>query len=179
MNIVTIGLTALYPIVIWLFHGRLEPRWLACLLLLAAALRLHLLKISRSARWLAGIAILLAVVAIGSNALLPLKMYPVLINGVMLAVFSYSLISPPSIIERIARLRDPAFPDAAVRYTRRVTVVWCVFFVVNGAIALYTALWSSEEVWSLYNGVIAYVLMGLLFGIEFLFRIHFKRLHDV
>jgi len=31
----------------------------------------------------------------------------------------------------------------------------------------------------LYTGVIAYVLMGILFVGEFLFRIRFKRLHHV
>jgi uncharacterized membrane protein len=47
----------------------------------------------------------------------------------------------------------------------------------NGACALATALWMSEAAWSLYNGVIAYVLMGLLFGGELLARRHFRRQH--
>jgi uncharacterized membrane protein len=42
-----------------------------------------------------------------------------------------------------------------------------------------TALWASEAVWSLYTGVIAYVLMGLMFGGEYLVRMRFKRLHHV
>ena len=67
----------------------------------------------------------------------------------------------------------------AIAYTRRVTQIWCVFFVINGSIALGTALWASEAIWSLYTGVIAYVLMGILFVGEFLFRIRFKRLHHV
>jgi uncharacterized membrane protein len=54
-----------------------------------------------------------------------------------------------------------------------------VFFLINGAIALATALWASEAVWSLYTGVISYGLMGALFGIEFLVRLRFKRLHHV
>jgi len=57
--------------------------------------------------------------------------------------------------------------------------VWCGFFVLNGAIALGTALWASEAVWSLYTGVISYVLMGLLFAGEYLVRLRFKRLHHV
>ena len=168
-------ITLLYPLVIWFGHGQIEPRWLAALLLLALATRLPALKISRIARWSVAGGLLLAAFAIWDNMLLPLKLYPVLVNCAMLTVFGYSLLSPPSIIERMARLRDPALPAAAVRYTRRVTQIWCVFFVVNGSIALGTALWASEAVWSLYTGVIAYVLMGLLFGIEFLFRVRFKR----
>jgi uncharacterized membrane protein len=42
--------------------------------------------------------------------------------------------------------------------------------MLNGSMALITALWSSFEVWSLYNGLIAYVLMGLLFGGEYWVR---------
>lgn len=175
----TVLITLLYPLVIWFGHGQVEPRWLALLLLIAIATRLPALKISRVARWSVAGALVLAAVAVWGNALLPLKLYPVLVNCSLLAVFAYSLVSPPSIIERMARLRDPALPIAAVVYTRRVTQIWCVFFVMNGSIALATALWASEAVWSLYTGVIAYILMGLLFGIEFLFRIRFKRLHHV
>jgi uncharacterized membrane protein len=40
-------------------------------------------------------------------------------------------------------------------------------------------LWASEAVWSLYTGVISYVLMAVLFGAEYLVRLRFKRLHHV
>jgi len=67
----------------------------------------------------------------------------------------------------------------AQAYMRKVTQVWCGFFVINGAIAFGTALWASEAVWSLYTGVISYALMALLFGAEYLVRLRFKRLHHV
>ncbi len=172
-------ITLLYPLAIWFGRGRIEPRWLAGLLLLAAATRLPSLRISAVARWSVAGALLLVGVAVWSNLLLPLKLYPVLINGALLAGFAYSLAVPPSIIERLARLREPDLPVAAIGYTRRVTQVWCGFFVVNGVLALATALWASDALWSLYTGVIAYLLMGTLFGIEYLFRRRFKRLHHV
>ncbi len=132
---------------------------------------------SRAARWSIAGALLLAGVAVWSNALLPLKLYPVLVSLVLLGVFAYSLIAPPTVVERLARLREPDFPPAAVAYTRRVTQVWCGFFVLNGGIAFATAWWASQAVWSLYTGVIAYVLMGILFGGEYLVRLRFRRLH--
>jgi uncharacterized membrane protein len=150
---------------------------MALLLVLAAATRLPALKLGQVARYSVLAALLLATIAVWGNALLPLKLYPVLVNGVLLAVFGYSLVHPPSMIERLARMRDPQLPPAAVQYTRRVTQVWCAFFVFNGSVALGTALWASEAVWSLYTSVISYVLMGILFGVEFLFRLRFKRLH--
>ena len=168
-------ITVLYPLAIWFGQGKVEPRWLALLLLLAAAARLPAMKVSLAARWSAAAALLLAAGAVWANALLPLKLYPVLVNAALLAAFGYSLASPPSMIERMARLTEPNLPPAAIAYTRVVTQVWCGFFVVNGSIALGTAIWASPAVWSLYNGVIAYVLMGLLFAGEYLVRIRFKR----
>ena len=150
---------------------------MAGLLLLAALTRLLGLKPGRAARWWMAGALLLAALAAWSNALLPLKLYPLLINAVMLSVFAYSLISPPSMIERFARLREPDLPAQAIAYTRRVTQVWCVFFMINGLIALATALWASDAAWSFYNGFIAYLLMGLLFCAEYLVRSRFKRKH--
>jgi uncharacterized membrane protein len=179
LTALTVLITLLYPLAIWFGRGQVEPRWLAGLLLLAVATRVPALKLSGVARWSVAGALLLAACAVWSNMLLPLKLYPVLVNGVLLAAFGYSLAAPPSMVERLARLREPDLPPAAVGYTRRVTQVWCGFFVVNGAIALGTALWASEAVWSLYTGVVAYLLMGLLFGGEWLVRRRFKRLYHV
>jgi uncharacterized membrane protein len=174
-NALTGVLTLVYPLAIWLGHGRIEPRWLAGLLLLTVATRLPTLRLSAAARWSAGGALLLVALAVASNAVLPLKLYPVLVNAAFLCAFGVSLLSGPSMIERLARLREPDLPPQAVRYTRRVTQAWCVFFVLNGAACLGTALFSPEAVWSLYTGVVSYVLMGLMFGGEYLLRMRFKR----
>ncbi|OGB23133.1 MAG: hypothetical protein A3I66_09005 [Burkholderiales bacterium RIFCSPLOWO2_02_FULL_57_36] len=179
LTVLTVFITLLYPLAIWLGHGQVEPRLLAGILLLAALTRLPALKVSKMARWWMGGALLLAAIAVWANAMLPLKLYPVLVSAVMLAVFGYTLVKPPSMVERFARMREPDLPPAAIGYTRRVTQVWCGFFAINGAIALSTALWASPAVWSIYNGVVSYLLMGLLFGGEFLTRLYFKRRHSV
>ena len=147
---------------------------------LLLGLALLRLLVTRQRFWLvaAAGAVCLAGVSIWGNALLPLKLYPVLVNAALLAAFAWSLASPPSMVERMARLTEPDLPPEAIAYTRTVTQVWCGFFVVNGSIALGTALWATQAVWSLYNGVIAYVLMGLLFAGEYLVRIRFKRAHN-
>ncbi len=81
----------------------------------------------------------------------------------MLILFGTTLLRPPTMVERFARLRKPELSPAGVRYTRRVTEAWCLFFVFNCAVAAYTALFASREVWALYNGFIVYILMGTLF----------------
>ena len=99
-----------------------------------------------------------------------LRLYPVAVNLGMALVFGLTLARPPSMIERFARLQEPDLPEQGVRYTRQVTAAWVVFLLVNGAIALYTAVLSSREVWALYNGLIAYGLMGAMFAGEWLVR---------
>ena len=89
---------------------------------------------------------------------------------VLLVVFAFSLCHPPTVVERLARLTEPDLPPSGVRYTRKVTAVWCVFYVANGAAAAYTVAFSTDAIWALYNGLIAYVLMGCLMGAEWLVR---------
>lgn len=96
--------------------------------------------------------------------------YPVLVNLMMLAVFGGSLFAKQTVIERLARLQKPELPGQAVRYTRRVTQVWCVFFIINGTLAALLAWLGRYGWWAVYTGVIAYVLMGILFAGEWLYR---------
>jgi uncharacterized membrane protein len=103
-----------------------------------------------------------------------LKLYPVLVNASMLLLFVSSLYAKQSIIERMARLKEPNLPETGVRYTRKVTIVWCVFFTLNGLVALFTAFWTSNETWLFYNGFLAYVLIGLLVVIEWIVRYRVK-----
>ena len=167
----------LYPLAIWLGQGYIEPRWLSLLLAFAILTRLPMMKAHRISVVLAIAAAVLVVLSAWKNVLLPLKLYPVLINLGMLLLFGLSLVYPPSVIERIARIKEPELSDAGVRYTRRVTQVWCIFFVFNGSLALFTSLFTSEATWSLYNGFSAYLLMGLLFAVEYCFRLRFRRAH--
>lgn len=161
--------TLLYPLAIWLGLARFEPRWLALVLLAVAALRAIG---SREPVWrFAALGALALVVATFMfNDGLPLKLYPVLVNGVLLALFAFSLWKPPTVIERIARLHHPDLPPEGVRWVTNVTRVWCAFFVLNGGVALWTALRASDATWALYNGAIAYVLIGALLAGEWLLR---------
>lgn len=99
-----------------------------------------------------------------------LRWYPVLISAFMLALFGSTLLHGMPMAERLARLREPELPPRAVRYTRRVTEAWSLFFLCNGLIAASLTLWAPLRWWTLYNGVIAYAAMGLLFAIEWLIR---------
>jgi len=99
-----------------------------------------------------------------------LRWYPVLISAFMLGLFGLSLKYGPPVAERLARISEPQLPEKAIRYTRQVTVAWSVFFLCNGMLAAALTLWAPLSWWTLYNGLIAYGLMGLLFAIEWLLR---------
>lgn len=161
--------TLLYPLAIWLGLARFEPRWLGLFLLLVALLRA---LASREAVWwfAAAGALVLVIATFVLNDGLPLKLYPVLVNMALLCVFAISLWKPPTVIERLARLRHPDLPPDGVRWVANVTRAWCVFFVVNGGIALWTALAATDATWALYNGAIAYVLIGAMLAGEWLLR---------
>ena len=166
---VLLAVSLAYPVVVYLALGHVSPRWIALLLV---ALALARAWVTRESFWLvaAALAGVLAVAGALGDQWGPLKLYPALVNLVMFGLFAMSLWRGPSVVERLARVRDPDFPPAAVVYTRRVTQVWCGFFVVNGLIATATALWASAGVWALYNGLLSYVAMGLLMGGEWLVR---------
>jgi len=109
------------------------------------------------------------------NSSLFLKLYPVLMNVVMLASFGYTLLSPPSMIFRFAVLQDKKIRGSLAEkrienYCRKVTVVWCAFFIINGGIAAWTVFSGSDLIWSVYNGGLSYILIGSLFVSELIIR---------
>ena len=125
---------------------------------------------NRGGRWMALVAIAFCVLLAAVDDPTLLRWYPVLVSAFMLALFGLSLKFGPPMVERLARLTEPQLPDIAIRYTRRVTWVWSGFFLVNGLIAAALTLWAPLSWWTLYNGLIAYGVMGLLFAIEWLIR---------
>ena len=169
----------LYPIAIFLGLHIAEPRYVALFLVLTLVLRRRkeagqLLSGLSRVNWiiLAGLLLLASSAALGNSELL-LRFYPPAMSFGMLLLFGLSLVYPPSMVERFARISKPDLPTDGVRYTRRVTQVWCVFFVVNCVAGVYTALYSSREIWVLYNGLIAYLAIGILFAGERLYRRYF------
>lgn len=179
-NLLAIGLTLAYPPAVYFGLRQVQPRMLGLMLL-----SLLLLRHWRSARrfaadieraeWIvfAGLCCL-ALGIVASNRQELLLLYPAAVSLSLLLVFGRSLLHPPSMIERIARLSEPGLPAEGVRYTRRVTWAWCGFFTINAAISLAT-VFASRERWALYNGLVSYLLMGALFAVEWLFRRRMRR----
>lgn len=107
------------------------------------------------------------------------KYYPACINFVVFLIFFTSIFSKETVIQRITRIaEDRELPEIVQKYTRNLTYVWSVFLFCNFCAALIT-VFLSDEIWTVYNGIISYVLTGFLFGIEYIVRINFKRKNNV
>jgi uncharacterized membrane protein len=165
-----------YPLAIYLALLWFEPRWVAAVavVLILARWRGRALGLFTGLSWLSHAAIagslLLSLGALVANDETLLRLYPAGISLSLLALFALSLRTPPTMVERFARMRRPDLPAEAVRYTRHVTQVWCVYFALNAAVSIWTAVCASREVWALYNGFIVYLVMGALFLGEWLLR---------
>ena len=175
LQLATAGIVIAWPFLVsfGLNHGRIS--WLLPIVVGVLLVRLLLVRRQRGpmravlqAVTLAGIALCAISALLKSHQLL--LFYPVAINLVMLCVFGASLASSQPLVERLARLRTPELPPEGIRYTRQVTRVWCLFFIVNGAIALFTALHGDLRLWTLWNGMLAYLCTGLLMAGEWLLR---------
>ena len=114
-----------------------------------------------------------------------LKLYPLLMNLLFLATFTITLFQPPTMIYRFATLADKTIQGSPgekhiAAYCKKVTIVWICFFIFNGSIAAWTIFFGSNLMWSVYNGGISYILMGILFAGEFMVRkIVQKKLHGI
>lgn len=166
-----------YPVVVWIGLRERSPRLIAAVLLCVMA-PLAVWRLRRSNREaLRGLAIVpvATVVVLSLSAALDagglLLAVPVVINTIFLAVFGATLRrgSMP-MIERFARLQEPDLTPEQQAWCRLWTVIWCVFFVANATTALVLALAAPLAWWATYNGLIAYVLIGILFAVEWTLR---------
>lgn len=169
----------LYPFAVYLGLNYISPFWLAlCLLVLLISRLVMLRSVMAKMPWLLPATVLggLAIITtLFTDSPMGFQLYPLMVNFAMLAVFGYSYLKPPTVIETFARLQHPNLPEQGVSYTRKVTLVWCGFFILNASISLYTALYTSFKVWTIYNGLVSYILMGTLFTVEFIVRLFVQK----
>ena len=101
------------------------------------------------------------------------RLYPAMMVAIALAAFSVSLFRTP-LVESIARRMGEDLNERGVAYCRTVTRVWTAFLAVHLAVTIAT-VFASQEVWAIYHGCVAYVLMGALFAGEWIVRRRVRR----
>jgi uncharacterized membrane protein len=169
VTVVVIGVA--YPFLVYFGLRTMPPSFvvLGLVALLAAKVALGSKKSGRDffPYLIAGV---VTVMLTARSPLVGLKAYPILVSLAFAAIFAHSILWPPTIVERIARLRHPGLPLEVNPYLRKVTIAWLMFFIMNATISAATAASGSLRLWTLYNGLISYLAMGVMFVSEFLVR---------
>jgi uncharacterized membrane protein len=153
-------------------------QWLA-LVLLCVIPQYRALRSGRWRHWL-----LLAVLAAGLYALTragggiyALFLPPIVLPGMLLTVFAGSL--RPGRVPLVVKLAEASagpLGEDRKRHCRQVTWAWVFMLGAQVIAAIALALFGPLWLWSLVTNVVNYLLMGVLFLLEYLVRrLRFRR----
>jgi len=175
LKILIVVLITLYPFCIYFGLNYFSPSQLGLFLLAVFGVRLLFVPRGYSEKtWPVMLTIIIGACLAGFSWLFDspefLFWYPVGLNIALLVLFVVSIIYPPTIVERMASLTQKKLSTGMVAYTRKVTIVWSLFFTMNAVIATWSVLVEDLQIWALYNGLLAYLIMGLIFSVEYLVR---------
>ncbi len=171
-----LALLIAYPMLVQLSVVYHEPRleWLA-LLVLCAIPQVPALCARRPGNWLLLLfigTVLYGLVRIGGG-MYALFLPPVLATASVLAVFAASLrAGQVPLVTRLARAMSGPLGPKVLHYTLRVTQMWVLVLIALTAAEAGLALFAPLSVWSLFSNGVNYVLVGLVFLLEYLYRRH-------
>jgi len=175
---------AIYPfLIIFFLIIKIFPIRIFSLVIIALAVFEFIFRISKrksdkkfgSNLWNSLVLLVIGVLCFVTNTNIAYKLFPVFINIILLFTFGSTLFQPPPMIYRFAVLADKTIPkspgaEKIAAYCHKVTVLWVVFFALNGSIAALTVFFGSDLIWIIYNVGVSNVLLGILFAGEFIVR---------
>lgn len=172
MRAILIALSIAYPLLVYVGHGSVPPA-----VYIVAAVALFALRHVLTPDGPLGLALPIMLATAGGLIILALidqkfaaLAYPSMASFAFAAAFAVSLRHPPSLIERLARLRQPHLPEEAIRYCAGLTRVWAVWLSVNGLVAAALAASARMDLWLIWTSLLNYLVSGALFGGEWLLR---------
>jgi len=160
------GLVAItYPIAVFIalrynFSVRMLGLILVCMVLITL--------VRHKDMWLGICGVILGILSFASDKKIFLKLYPVFMNAMVCMMFWVSLRTVP-LVQRFAEKMKYKMDDDSKKYVRRVTIVWAVFMGINTLVSLAT-VFMSDWIWTLYNGLISYCLIGTMIIGEYIVR---------
>jgi uncharacterized membrane protein len=165
-----------YPFIVYFGLSIFPPSFFGLVLVVVLALRFGLLLPGERSTLLPVLIFFLvyAIAAVIFDSARLLLFYPALVNFTLFLVFALSLKSGEPLLLRIVRARGVAINEHTPRYLYWLTLVWSVFFVLNGLVSIFTSTLSMRA-WTLYNGLISYFIVAILFAGEMLFRRYYKK----
>jgi len=165
-----------YPFIVYFGLSIFPPSFFGLVLVVALALRFGLLLPGERTTVLPILVFFLvyAIAAVIFDSARLLLFYPALVNFTLCLVFALSLRSSEPLLLRIVRARGLAISEHTPRYLFWLTLLWAVFFLLNGLVSIFT-ITLSMRAWTLYNGLISYFIVAILFAGELLFRRYYKK----
>lgn len=174
-----------YPLCVHLavvtFNANIQ---LLALILLAAGISYPGIKQKSIFAWMVLLVVILMSLVISYLGLTLYVLYipPIVIPLLLWSVFFRSLLPGQTpLTTQIGESVHGPFRGAMAVYSRRVTVFWSLFFVLLAIWSGVLVVVASTEVWSLFTNVINYLLVGVVFITEYLYRKfrfrEFKHLH--
>ena len=165
-----------YPFIVYFGLSVLPPSFFGLVLIVLLGLRFGILLPEERPLFLPILLVFLgyAVMTVFVDSAQLLLFYPALVNFTLFLVFANSLRSEEPILLRLVRARGYAMSEHSPRYLFWLTMVWAVFFVLNGLVSIWTSTLSIQA-WTIYNGLISYFLVAILAVGELLFRRYYKK----
>lgn len=165
-----------YPVVAFVILWLKQPLFLIIYLLSIFSL-LAIQKL-RNKSWFTASALFLFVGAIAyfiQQAYVQYLIYipPLLILLGLFILFAQSLLAGQiPLITRYAMMlsEKDKIDDRHYNYSRLLTIIWSIFFLLMALTSLLLAIFSPIETWSLFTNVISYLLITAFFVIEFFIR---------
>lgn len=113
-----------------------------------------------------------AVASFYSHTAYALFLPPVAINLGLMLLFGAGLrAGAQPLVERLMRVEyGTSLPAPLARYARQLTVLWTGFFAAMAAVLVALAAYAPLPVWSLFANVINYLLVALLFALQYAYR---------
>ncbi|HEX9449737.1 MAG TPA: hypothetical protein VF920_17245, partial [Dongiaceae bacterium] len=161
-----------YPFAVYFARDRVSARDFVLAALMLVVFRVLTARSAMARAWRLPLLVMALVLLVSTflDAEIAAKAYPTLMSLAAALVFWWSLRHPPSLIEGFARLHHVDLPPTAVSYCRNVTTIWAFWLAGNAAISASLAVWGSLGAWTLWTGLVSYVIMGALFVGEIAFR---------
>lgn len=162
----------LYPFAIWMGY----EKYISILLFGLWLIKLISEIFKKQSQWKTSIffCLFFLLMCVSNSYGITAMLYPCFINLGLCVAFAWSM-RGEAMITRFARLEHtfkklPNLNKEEIRYTRILTKIWAGFFVLNFSICLFLALCNMQKLWVFYSGIGGYVLVGILFLGERIFR---------
>jgi uncharacterized membrane protein len=99
---------------------------------------------------------------------------PAIMFAALFVFFASSLRAEgtPVVTRLAAVIRAEQLSTEIRSYTRKATIAWSVFFLAMLMASLMLGLWAPLEIWSWFSNFLAYVLIAVMFIVEYLVRRH-------